>query len=207
MRSAQPQGPYFLLGLCHGGLVAYEMACQLERGGERVALLALLDSYPSGWKSHLSAWARVMESLRHGARRTQTHLGAILGTGGWKHLRERLSLFRAAWTEKAAVSACRAGVSRDGQDARLANREAQRNYAASPYGGAAVLFRSTTPRPGIYPLAAGAWRPLVQGGFEIVDVVNGFGNTLTEPAVAVVAMELTKRLQIVASGTLARSST
>ena len=53
MRGAQPSGPYFLLGLCHGGLVTYEMACQLERSGERVALLALVDAYPSGWKSSL----------------------------------------------------------------------------------------------------------------------------------------------------------
>lgn len=203
MRGAQPLGPYCLLGLCHGGLVAYEMARQLERCGERVAMLALLDAYPSGWKSGLPPRARVMESLRHGARRTQTHLGAIFGAGGWKHLRERLSLFGAAWTEKVIATACRAGLSRDGEDARLANREAQRHYVASPYGGAAILFRSTTPRPGIYPLAAGAWRPLVQGGFEIVDVANGFGSTLTEPGVQVVAMELTKRLQIMASSTRA----
>ena len=207
MREAQPHGPYFLLGLCHGGLVAYEMACQLEQCGERVALLALLDAYPSGWKSHLSAQARVMESLRHGARRTQTHLGAIFGAGGWKHLRERLSLFRAAWTERAAAAARRVGLSREGHDARRANREAQRNYVPSTYGGAAILFRSTTPRAGIYQLAARAWRPLVQGGFEIVDVGNGFGSPLTEPGVQVVAMELTKRLQIVASSTLVQSST
>jgi thioesterase domain-containing protein len=175
------------------------MACQLERSGERVALLALLDAFPSGWKSGLSPQARVMESLRHGARRTQTHLRAIFGAGGWKHLRERLSLFRAAWTEKATATACRAGLSRERKDARLVNREAQRHYLPSPYGGAAILFHSTTPRPGIYPLAAGAWRPLVEGGFEIVDVATGFGNTLTEPGVVVVAMELTKRLPIPAS--------
>ena len=82
----------------------------------------------------------------------------------------------------------------------MANRVAQSNYAAQPYGGSVVLFRSTTPRPGIYPAAAQAWRPLVHGGIEIVDVSTGFGSTLSEPGVRVVAAEVAKRLQIAASG-------
>ncbi len=140
LRGAQPLGPYFLIGLCHGGLVAYEMACQLEQSGERVELLALLDAYPSGWKSGLSLQARAVESLRHGALRTLTHTRAILGGGGWTHLRGRLALFCAAWKERASATACRVGLSKDGQDARLANREAQRTYVPSLYGGAVTPF-------------------------------------------------------------------
>jgi thioesterase domain-containing protein len=44
IRGAQPQGPYHLLGWSFGGLIAYEVACRLEARGERVALLALLDT-------------------------------------------------------------------------------------------------------------------------------------------------------------------
>jgi thioesterase domain-containing protein len=40
----QPAGPYFLGGYSFGGLVAFEMAQQLQRQGHAVALLALLDS-------------------------------------------------------------------------------------------------------------------------------------------------------------------
>jgi thioesterase domain-containing protein len=43
MRSVQPHGPYLLGGHCIGAMVALEMALQLERGGERVALLAAMD--------------------------------------------------------------------------------------------------------------------------------------------------------------------
>jgi thioesterase domain-containing protein/acyl carrier protein len=42
----QPTGPYNLLGWSFGGLIAYEIATALQRAGQRVALLALLDSYP-----------------------------------------------------------------------------------------------------------------------------------------------------------------
>lgn len=44
MRTAQPGGPYFLGGWSVGGVVAYEMARQLEARGEQVALLALIDA-------------------------------------------------------------------------------------------------------------------------------------------------------------------
>jgi thioesterase domain-containing protein len=40
----QSQGPYFLGGLSFGGLVAFEIAQQLLSKGEKVALLALLDT-------------------------------------------------------------------------------------------------------------------------------------------------------------------
>jgi len=46
IREIQPVGPYHLLGTSFGGLVAHEMAAQLQEVGEPVALVALLDSYP-----------------------------------------------------------------------------------------------------------------------------------------------------------------
>jgi amino acid adenylation domain-containing protein len=44
IRRVQSHGPYRLLGHSFGGLVAFEMARQLEAEGERVAILALLDT-------------------------------------------------------------------------------------------------------------------------------------------------------------------
>ncbi len=46
VRAIQPVGPYHLLGWSFGGLVAYSLAGRLQLQGEKVALLALLDSYP-----------------------------------------------------------------------------------------------------------------------------------------------------------------
>ena len=44
IRKEHPRGPYFLLGLCHGGVVAFEVAVQLEQLGERVGIVGLLDA-------------------------------------------------------------------------------------------------------------------------------------------------------------------
>ena len=44
MRSLQPEGPYFLMGVSFGGLVAYEMSQQLVAQGQQVGLLAVFDT-------------------------------------------------------------------------------------------------------------------------------------------------------------------
>jgi amino acid adenylation domain-containing protein len=44
MREVQPEGPYYLGGYSFGGLVAFEMAQQLRRQNQEVALVALIDT-------------------------------------------------------------------------------------------------------------------------------------------------------------------
>lgn len=51
VRDVQPRGPYRLGGFCNGGLLAYEMARQLESGGEQVEFLGLIDPSPPAQSS------------------------------------------------------------------------------------------------------------------------------------------------------------
>jgi thioesterase domain-containing protein len=44
IRQVQEKGPYHLIGMSMGGVIAQEMACILESQGEKVDLLALLDT-------------------------------------------------------------------------------------------------------------------------------------------------------------------
>ena len=44
IRMRQPEGPYFLGGASFGGMVAFEMARQLDALGEKVALLTMIDT-------------------------------------------------------------------------------------------------------------------------------------------------------------------
>jgi amino acid adenylation domain-containing protein len=46
IQQISPKGPYNLLGWSFGGLLAHAIATEFQRRGERVTLLALLDSYP-----------------------------------------------------------------------------------------------------------------------------------------------------------------
>jgi pimeloyl-ACP methyl ester carboxylesterase len=42
IRAVEPRGPYVLGGLCNGGIVAFEMARQLQESGKKVVLVALV---------------------------------------------------------------------------------------------------------------------------------------------------------------------
>nr|WP_281176385.1 non-ribosomal peptide synthetase [Pseudonocardia acaciae] len=46
IRLVQPTGPYHLLGWSFGGVAVHAVATELQRRGERVAFLAVLDAYP-----------------------------------------------------------------------------------------------------------------------------------------------------------------
>ncbi|MGQ4599010.1 amino acid adenylation domain-containing protein [Nocardia sp. R6R-6] len=45
IKAIQPEGPYHLLGWSLGGLIAHEMAVQLQAAGDEVAFLSMMDSY------------------------------------------------------------------------------------------------------------------------------------------------------------------
>lgn len=44
IRKVQPNGPYLLGGHCYGGVLAFEMAQQLEKQGQAVGLVAIIDA-------------------------------------------------------------------------------------------------------------------------------------------------------------------
>ncbi len=46
IQKKQPHGPYVLIGLCFGAFVSFEIACELEKQGEKVIALELLDPPP-----------------------------------------------------------------------------------------------------------------------------------------------------------------
>ncbi|KUJ70414.1 hypothetical protein ACZ90_03190 [Streptomyces albus subsp. albus] len=76
LRTVRPHGPYAVGGWSVGGLIAHEMAAQLERAGERVELLLFLDGFApnSGGRplgsapQHLAAgmWHQALVALQLG---------------------------------------------------------------------------------------------------------------------------------------------
>jgi len=75
VKELQPDGPYLLVGFSLGGLVTLEMAQRLHESGEKVALLAMLDSYPH--IRYLSHGQRLRLTTRLLARR----LSAVIKLG------------------------------------------------------------------------------------------------------------------------------
>jgi len=64
MRDVQARGPYRLGGFCNGGLLAYEMARQLEAAGEEVEFLGLINPSEPVQSSSLRAVCRWLHKVR-----------------------------------------------------------------------------------------------------------------------------------------------
>ncbi len=67
LRSVQPEGPYLIAGLCAGGVIAQEMATQLEAQGQHTSYLGILDAAdveadPSDYESR-QRMARLLGAL------------------------------------------------------------------------------------------------------------------------------------------------
>jgi len=74
IQTVQPQGPYFLGGFCFGGMVAFEMAQQLQKQGQEVALLFLVDlATVNSWRSRFEKTV----SFRHKFSRHSRNLASI----------------------------------------------------------------------------------------------------------------------------------
>lgn len=116
IRKHQPAGPYWLGGFSFGGLLALEIARQLERSGEEVPLLCLLDPMPPPASGVLasSGISRFGRWLRY--RLTQRYLKS-----------------GAAWSSTILRK------SRRGADWHYALKTAK-NYRIQPYAGQSLLI-------------------------------------------------------------------
>lgn len=85
LQQVQSQGPYLLGGLCAGGVIAFEMALQLEAAGESVALVALLEAPDVAAKVNNSVTQQRLQNMRNTLpsdklKRAQVLLGKVINT-------------------------------------------------------------------------------------------------------------------------------
>jgi acyl transferase domain-containing protein/thioesterase domain-containing protein len=94
IRALQPAGPYYLAGSSFGGLVGYEIAQQLLEHGERVALLALFDTYGKDYPKPLPTTTAFRRGLNRQILRFQLHssnLRLLHGADRLVYIREKAS--------------------------------------------------------------------------------------------------------------------
>ncbi len=72
LREVQPEGPYYIAGICSGGTVAYEMAQQLQAQNQEVEFLGLIEpSSPSG--GMIKSYLQLARTVLPRAMRRFTH--------------------------------------------------------------------------------------------------------------------------------------
>jgi acyl-CoA synthetase (AMP-forming)/AMP-acid ligase II/pimeloyl-ACP methyl ester carboxylesterase len=180
MRAQQRAGPYYLLGHCFGGFVAYEMACRLQAEGEKVGLLVLLECFHNGWFRRLSGPARMKVRAAHLLRRARFHASRALRAHSLSaYLRDRAGAMRKARRE---------------QIFREKHRKAMLEFEAGQFNGPALLIAPEDPRAGRYPAPLLGWQGLLTGEVECAEAPDELAGVLSEGAAARVAEILSKRL-------------
>jgi nonribosomal peptide synthetase DhbF len=91
IREVAPTGPYRLLGWSLGGSIAHAVAARLQREGERVEFLALLDSYPTNNQLLDMDPAGMLKLVEQGVLITMAQdLGLFVGTASDPGSRQRI---------------------------------------------------------------------------------------------------------------------
>lgn len=163
LQSVQPKGPYYLLGWSLGGNIMQAMASKLQRNGEKVALIAMLDAYPNHFLPITSA-------------PDEEALIALLALGGY----DPENMNEDTLTLEAAIDMLR----KDGSalasldDATIMNlketyvQSVQNLSAYKPeiYHGDVLFFRSTITPEWFDPISVKTWEPYINGNLEVHDI-------------------------------------
>jgi acyl-CoA synthetase (AMP-forming)/AMP-acid ligase II/thioesterase domain-containing protein len=188
IQTVQPEGPYFLIGRCYGGFVAFEMAHQLHTQGWQATLI-ILDSGPIDWQS---------ESFKDTEEPPSRYFHRFFYHLKRKQLTHALLLYLLTHLKKVARKMNR--MLSNPYNCRLqsitdANLNAKKNYRAKPYPGRIMLYRSEefhTRKDKDWHLK---WSELAAGGFDC-ELVSGTHMTmLHEPHVRILAKKLTAYLE------------
>jgi FkbH-like protein len=208
LRAFQPKGPYYLGGYCFGGYVAYEMARCLERDGEQIGLLVLLDSAAPGDYDRVVWWRPgfypnfvrncyywLADSLEKGAADRRDLIArkwAVLkrkvarafkrqpGNGSEIDLEEYISVSQFPEHEL---------------ELWKLHLTAGTNYKPREYGGKVLLLRTRG-----QPLLCSfdpqyGWGKLARGGLEVRIISGAHEKVFIEPDIQELAAELKRALE------------
>ncbi|MGZ5053614.1 MAG: non-ribosomal peptide synthetase [Methylobacter sp.] len=171
LQQMQPHGPYYLMGFSFGGVIAYEMACQLLANGHRVNFVGLLDTSLIREQQLLPLNQIIHNFLRQSAsqllRRIKskiTHLAEPhkYGTDFWPHI-----------YTSAPDMACRKG------------------YQPTTYNGRVTLFQGER-KSLLYSYAPPeqGWKKLLGDRLEVQQISGNHFEIFDEPHVKILAAKI-----------------
>jgi amino acid adenylation domain-containing protein len=196
MRSHQPAGPYRIGGYCFGGVVALDMARQLEAAGDEVALLAIIEGYapaplkPRGNPFDLDRLPVIWRNLPFWY---EDYLS--LGAGGIRRRIERkLRQPAASLSPQDLVEDDLSLLPDHHFELVRLHVAALRNYRPQPYGGTMTLFtaRGRTISKALFGSLDPyhGWGELARGGVILRPVDGGHRNLHLAPHVESLAAAL-----------------
>lgn len=191
MRSAQPKGPYYLGGHSFGGVIAFEIACQLKTNGEQVGFLGILDAnapvktkragtLSNRLQTHKSnlAGRSVGETIQYLAKRAQRRFSK-LGKNRWAQ-----KIYKIKWIENLLWS-----------DNRRYVQMARGGYDPGVYEGDAIVYRASERPLSVTWDMTEAWKDFILGTLEYYDVPGPHNYIIKHPHVEHLARLMTGHLE------------
>ncbi|AKQ66394.1 hypothetical protein A176_003306 [Myxococcus hansupus] len=186
MRELQPSGPYRLGGWSLGGVVAFEMARQLEQQGEQVEQLLLIDAYAFDQRPSEPVGAEWM------AARFVEFTAQLLGLPVPERTVDAPLPSEASQLARLLNHARHGGALPRGVDSKqlhalyrvyASNLRALWRYSPGPYGGRVSLLRASETQ--VPTGADGGWAALAGGGVDVAEVTGDHHSILKAPSVDV----------------------
>jgi amino acid adenylation domain-containing protein len=199
MRELQPAGPYFIGGRSLGGMIAFEMARQLRAQGHEVGLLALLDTYPSGYAKLLKDQNTWRARFDRAASRTKAHranlkslslIDKVLYLAAKSRFAPRKMKSQVWRRIYSSFENLGHPLPRALQDIKELNSLAVRQYVPQVYDGQVTLFWASTDLRASVDFVEG-WRALAGGGIDVHEIPGSHLDIVKEPHV----QELAKKLR------------
>jgi oxalate---CoA ligase len=199
--AAQTDGPYYLAGVCTGGLVAYEMASQLIGRGKSIGLLALIDCYNHAWAgklpfvTKLSYRADLLRRRFIYQKETLQHRDARAG-----YMREKITAFSETTRQRCAETAYKLRTGLGLKPSLKSGPEVAMRLSAARYVPRVLpvkmeLFRAEEPRVDGYDYPDMGWRGLAQKGVAVHTIPGGHRSMLAGPGARIVAERLQNCMQ------------
>jgi pyochelin synthetase len=190
IRAAQASGPYMIGGWSFGGLVAFEMARQLNTAGEEVSLLAILDSGTPEIEREFerrSDDAMLLAILAH-----EMYLPVTAAELRQLEPEQRLHFVADHMNRAGLIFDNAAEVVRGQLDTFKYRNRVTVGYDPGPYAGSISLFVAADREPdqADYPDVIEGWRKLALGGLEVFSVPGAHHEIGREPNVQVLAGQL-----------------
>jgi amino acid adenylation domain-containing protein len=189
IRSVQPHGPYFLLGYSFGGIIAFDIARQLAKGGEKVAFLGLLDLRYPGIKEASISFSKLL-TIQFNAIKKLPLKQQI------KYIFDKIFKRRAiTYQDRYRAEVMTALSDLETFTPELlsvldCNIQAATNYQPQVYLGTASLFWSDYQIDYIDRYPDLGWGDLVAGGLDIEHIPGDHNTLMQEPHVEVLAEKL-----------------
>jgi amino acid adenylation domain-containing protein len=175
-----PNGPYALAGYSFGGIIAFEMARQLEAMGKEVKMLAMFDTYAYRSPHYDKALVKLFKRGRFFIKRVLYTFS--FREGATSQLKERVTnikrrLTRMWWRVKYGKNQTQAGIFGYSNKVDIMNEYAEKHYQLKPYNITIEVFRAENRTFYMDDFEYLGWKPYALNGVNI-HKIPGEHNTI-----------------------------